>query len=126
MSDQFNMSGDFRGAIININSTLTNVRQSVGEIATEDEGARQDLERLIEQLGEALQDISSNNREDAEAVAETLKALVDSAKAEKPNKTMLKITADGLKKAAKNLARVMPTVLPIATQIATTVMKLVH
>ena len=100
MPDQFNMSGDFRGAIINIKSTLTNVQQSVGEISTNDENARKDLEKLIGQLSEALQKIPAEKQEQAQAVAETAKALVDSAKAEKPNKTMLKITGEGLKQAA--------------------------
>lgn len=125
MPDQFNLSGDFRGAVINIKSTLKDVQQSVGEISTNDESARKDLEKLIQQLSGALQKIPAAKQEDAQAVAETAKALVDSAKAEKPNKSMLKITSEGLKQAAQNLADVMPAVIPIAGQIALTVMKLV-
>jgi methyl-accepting chemotaxis protein len=125
MADQFNMSGDFRGAIINIKSTLTNVQQSVGEIPTDDESARKDLENLIEQLSEALQKIPAEKQEQAQAVAETAKALVETAKAEKPNKTMLQITGEGLKQAAKNLAEVMPTVVTIAGQIVMAVSKMV-
>jgi vacuolar-type H+-ATPase subunit I/STV1 len=125
MPDQFNLSGDFRGAVINIKSTLKDVQQSVGEISTNDENARRDLEKLIQQLSGALQKIPAAKQEDAQAVAETAKALVDSAKAEKPNKSMLKITSEGLKQAAQNLADVMPAVIPIAGQIALTVMKLV-
>jgi predicted AlkP superfamily phosphohydrolase/phosphomutase len=125
MPDQFNMSGDFRGAIINIKSTLTNVQQSVGDIRTNDENTRKDLEKLIGQLSEALQKIPAEKQEEAQAVAETAKALVDTAKAEKPNKTMVQITGEGLKKAAQNLADVMPTVVTIAGQIALTVIKLV-
>jgi methyl-accepting chemotaxis protein len=118
------MSGDFRGAIINIKSTLTNVQQSVGEIHTDDENARQELEKLIGQLSEALEKTPEESQEHAQAVAETAKALVDTAKAEKPNKTMLQITGEGLKKAAQNLAEVMPTVVTIASQIVMTVAKL--
>ena len=125
MPDQFNMSGDFRGAIINIKSTLTNVQQSIGDIRTDDENTRKDLEKLIEQLSEALQKVPAEKQEQAQAVAETAKALVDTAKAEKPNKTMVQITGEGLKKAAQNLADVMPTVVTIAGQIALTVIKLV-
>ena len=125
MPDQFNMRGDFRGAIINIKSTLTNVQQSVGDIPTSDENARKDLEKLIEQLSEALQQIPAEKQEQAQAVAETAKALVDTAKAEKPNKTMLQITGEGLKQAAQNLAEVMPTVVTIAGQIVMAVSKLV-
>jgi septal ring factor EnvC (AmiA/AmiB activator) len=124
MPDRFSMSGDFRGAFINIKSTLTNVQQSIGDISTDDPDTRKELEKLIEQLNEALQKTPVEKQEDAQAVAETAKALVDVAKAEKPNKTMLEITGEGLKKAAQNLADVMPVVLPIASQIVVTVMKL--
>ena len=124
MPDRYNMSGDFRGAIINIKSTLTNVQQSVGEIRTDDQNARQELGKLIGQLSEALEKTPEESQEHAQAVAETAKALVDTAKAEKPNKTMLQITGEGLKQAAQNLAEVMPVVVTIASQIVMTVAKL--
>lgn len=125
MPDRYNMSGDFRGAIINIKSTLTNVQQSVGEIQTGDQDARKELEKLIGQLSEALEKVPEGNQEQAQAVAETAKVLVDTAKAETPNKTMVQITGEGLKQAAQNLAEVMPVVVTIAGQIALTVAKLV-
>ena len=124
MADRINLSGDFRGSIINIKSTLTNVQQSVGEIRTDDQSARKELEKLIGELSEALQKVPEKNQEQAEAVAETAKALVDTAKAEKPNKVMLQISGEGLKQAAKNLADVMPLVVVIASQIVLTVAKL--
>ena len=124
MADRFDMSGDFRGAIINIKSTLTNVQQSIGDIRTDNETARKELETLIGQLSEALQKVPAEQQEQAEAVAETAKVLVDTAKAEKPNKTMLQISGEGLKQAAQNLAGVMPTVLTIASQIVMTIAKL--
>src|SRR5512134_3520835 len=125
MPDRFNLSGDFRGAIVNIKSTLTNVQQSVGDIRTGDENSRKELEKLIGQLSEALEKVPEEKQEQAQAVAETAKALVDTAKADKPNKTMVQITGEGLKQAAQNLANVMPAVVTIAGQIAVTVAKLV-
>jgi len=121
-----NLSGDFSGANVNfsIKSTLTNVKQSVAGIQTDDQDARKELEKLIAQLSEALQKVPEKSREHAEAVAETAKALVDTTKAEKPNKTMLQITGEGLKQAAQNLADVMPTVVTIASQIVVAVAKL--
>ena len=124
MADRFNMSGDFRGAIINIKSTLTNVQQSIGDIPSNDDTSRKELESLIGQLSEALQKVPAEHQEQAQAVAETAKVLVDTAKAEKPNKTMLQISGEGLKQAAQNLAGVMPTVLTIAGQIVMTIAKL--
>jgi methyl-accepting chemotaxis protein len=124
MADRFDMSGDFRGAIINIKSTLTNVQQSIGDIRTSDETTSKELESLIGQLSEALQKVPEGHQEQAEAVAETAKVLVDTAKAEKPNKTMLQISGEGLKQAAQNLAEVMPAVATIAGQIVMTITKL--
>lgn len=124
MGDSYNLSGDFRGAILNIKSTLRNVQQSIGEIPTADEAAKQELHRLIEELNQALEQVPPEKEEDAEAVAQTAEALVESAKAEKPNKTMIQITGEGLKQAAKNLAEVTPAVLSIASQIVLTVIKI--
>ena len=124
MSDTFNLSGDFRGAIVNIKSTLRNVTQTVNTLPSADESAKAELIRLIEQLNEALQKVPLEKAEDAEAVADSAKALVDAANKPKPNKATLQITADGLKKAAENIAAVMPAVVGIATQIVGAVFKL--
>jgi hypothetical protein len=125
MSDTFNMSGDFRGAILNIKSTLRNVTQTVSTLPGADESAKAELARLIEQLNEALQKVPSNKAEDAEAVADSAKALVDAANKPKPNKATLQITADGLKKAAENIAAVTPAVVGLASQIVGAVFKII-
>jgi hypothetical protein len=117
MGDRYNLSGDFRGAILNIESTLKNVQQSIGAMHTEDTAAKEELQALIAQLGETLKEAPPEKSEEAEAVAEAAKSLVEKAAAEKPNQTSIKITGEGLKQAAENLAGVMPTVLAIATQI---------
>jgi hypothetical protein len=124
MADRFNMSGDFRGAIVNIKSTLTNVQQSVGEIHSDDESTRRELESLIGQLSEALEKVPAGQQEQAEAVAETARVLVDAARAEKPNKTMLQISGEGLKQAAQNLAGFLPAVVTISGKIVGAVAKL--
>jgi hypothetical protein len=126
MPDQFTMSGDFRGAFINIKSTLTNVQQTIGDISTDDMDTRMELEKLIGQLNDALQKVPVEKQEEAEAVAQTAKALIDAAKAEKPNQTLLQITGDGLKRAAQELVKATPVVLHVASQIVMSVMKLVE
>ncbi len=125
MGDRFNLSGDFRGAIVNLKSKLENVQQTVGEIRSDDEDTRKELQKLIQQLSESLEKAPPEKKEQVEAVAETAKALVDQAKGEKPNKTLLQISGEGLKLAAKNLAEALPAVLPIAMQIVAAVGKMV-
>jgi hypothetical protein len=125
MGDTFNMSGNFTGAILNIKSTLTNVTQTVGQIPSANALEKEQLKQLIEQLNQALQQAPPDKVEEAEAVAKTAEALVQTANEAKPNKMMVQITGEGLKKAAENIAAVMPTVLIIATQIVSTISKIV-
>ncbi len=120
MGDTFNLSGNFSGSNINIKSTLTNVSQTIGSLPSADDASKQELQRLIQKLNEALQKVPPEKAEDAEAVADYAKDLVEITKDDKPNKTKFRITGEGLKEAAKSIAEVVP----IATQIVMTVAKL--
>jgi hypothetical protein len=122
--DKIVLSGDLRGANVNVKSRLENVTQAIGQIPSADPSAKDELQTLIAQLQEALQQAPEGKEEEAEAVAEYAQELVDAAAADKPNKTKVKITGEGLKMAAQNLATVMPSVLGIATQIVGVVLKL--
>jgi hypothetical protein len=122
--DQFTMSGDFRGAILNIKSTLENVSQSIGAAPHGDAATKAQLQELITQLSAALQQAPPEKTSEAEAVAETAKAAVEQATKEKPNRTLVQISAEGLKQAAQNLASVLPAVLPIAQKIAEAVQRM--
>ncbi len=126
MGDTFDLSGDFRGSIVNIQSKLENAQQTVGEIRSDDEVSKQELQQLIGQLSSALEKVPPEKHDEAEAVAATANTLVEQAKSPQPNRTMLQITGEGLKQAAKNLADITPTILSIATQIVLTVSKLTH
>ncbi len=123
--DTFTMSGDFRGAFLNIKSRLENVTQTIDALPRTDPSIKAELEKLVKELNDALQQVPADKAEDAEAVAQSAQLLVEKATEEEPNKTMIQITGEGLKKAAQNLADVMPTVLTIATQIVAAVSRLV-
>ena len=123
--DQFTMSGNFSGAILNIKSTLTNVSQSIGAAPIGDAATKAQLQALVEQLSAELQKVPAEKTGEAEAVVETAKAAVEQATKAQPNKTLVQISAEGLKQAAQNLAAALPTVLPIATQIADTLRKMI-
>lgn len=122
--DKTVMSGDFRGANVNVKAKLENVTQRIEQIPSADQSAKDELKALIVQLNEALQQTPEGQEEEAEAVADYAKELVDQAAAEKPNKIKIRITGEGLKMAAQNLAAVAPTVIGIATQIVGAVLKL--
>ena len=123
--DTFNMSGDFRGAMVNIKSKLDNVTQTINNMPTADSSEKQELQALVEQLKAELEQTPPELVSEGEAVAQMTETLVEAASAEKPNSTMVKITGEGLKQAAENVAAVMPTVLTIATQIVATVGRIV-
>jgi hypothetical protein len=125
MGDQFEMSGDFRGAIVNIESRLENVTQTVNNAAAVDDASKVELKRLLAELKETLGQVSHERREEAEAVAMAAEDLVEKGTVEEPIRTMIQISGEGLKQAARNLADVMPTVLTIATQIVTVIQRMV-
>jgi hypothetical protein len=122
--DTFNMSGDFRGANVNVKSHLENVQQTINALPHGDAESKAELQRLIVELNDALQEAPPEKAEEAEAVAQMAETLVETAAAENPNKTMLQISGEGLKQAAENIKGVLPAVVGIATQIVTAVAKL--
>ena len=124
MGDKITVSGNVAGSIVNIKSDLRNVQQSVGAIPSSDAALVEKLKALIDELSQKLQEVPSEHKEQAEAVAQTAQALVEAAKPEQPNKTMLQIAGEGLKQAASTLVEVVPALATIATQIVTTVMQM--
>jgi hypothetical protein len=122
--DNIIMSGDFRGANVNVKATLTNVTQTIGALPNAKDEDKEKLQQLMVQLNEALQQVPTEKADDAEAVAQYAETLVETANSEKPNKTMLQITGEGLKKAAENLATIVPDVVKIAGAIVTGILSL--
>ena len=118
-------SGDFRGAILTMRSTLSQVSQAIGTMPAASAADKETLAGLIADLQTALEAVvkqSPASAEDAEAVAETTKALVEQANQPKPNPSLLKITGEGLVKAAENLQTIVPAVLDISRQIVSFVL----
>lgn len=113
--------GNVSGSIVNIDSMLEQVNQTVGSASHFDESAKKQITGLVEQLKAELQKVPAEKKEEAEAVAESAKALVEAGAKSQPNKATIQITAEGLKKAAENIAGVMPNVLTIAAGIVKTI-----
>ncbi|MCE9646697.1 MAG: hypothetical protein K8S20_11925 [Chloroflexi bacterium] len=117
MGDVIHMSGDFRGANVPVKSTLKDVAMTISGSSAFDEPTKQALAGLIQQLDDVLSKSPEDKAEDAKAVADTAHMLVQTAAKDKPNPATVQITAEGLKKAALNLAFVLPAVVPIVKQI---------
>jgi hypothetical protein len=123
--DQFTMSGNVSGAMLNMKATLTNVSQSIGAAPQGDAAPKAQIQALIAQLSAELQKVPAEKVSEAEAVVETAKTAVEQATKAQPNKTMVQISVEGLQQAAQNLTAVLPTVLPLAERIAEVLQRMV-
>jgi hypothetical protein len=111
------MSGDFRGANLNIKSKLQDVSQTIGALTQADQPKKDELQQLILQLNDALQSAPPQKVEEAEEVSEATRLLIDAAAEENPNPTMFKMMGAGLKQAAGGLKNELPTVIDLTTKI---------
>jgi ElaB/YqjD/DUF883 family membrane-anchored ribosome-binding protein len=107
------IAGDVSGSIQNIHNS------SIGKTQAE----RDELQRLIEELRDALQEIPPEQADDAEAVRLKAEDLLTKANTDNPNKKVLQIEAEGLKKAAENIASVAGNVVSVAEKIIAIVLR---
>lgn len=103
--------------ILNIGSVLSAASQIVQDTSSLNDTEKGNIKHLLERLNSLLQDMSEEHTEDAEAVAEMAKNLVDNAMREKPNKRLIEVTAEGLRKAATNISLITSQVLVTVNEI---------
>jgi len=115
MGDQFEFSGDFRGAIVNIKSTLKNVQQSIGEIPSGDDARKKSEKTEFEDL-EVILEKAPQEKRNKPGGCSTAQALVEQAKQISPI-NMLQITGEGLKRGCPKPGRGDAAVVTIASQI---------
>ncbi len=115
------MSGDFRGAVLNIESQLSNVTQSIMAAAVSGP-AKGDLNSLVAALEAELGRVPAERAKEAEAVAGRL-AKVTAAAAEGDGE-MAGINSRALERAADALADARPALPPAARQITAAVRRL--
>ncbi|MDZ4720712.1 MAG: hypothetical protein SH847_19830 [Roseiflexaceae bacterium] len=108
-----------------INSTLTNVNQLIGAATQLNPQDAEQLKGLVAQLSAELEKARTQNPEAAAEVAKRTEDAVSKATAPKPDKEDVEYTLGRLTKAATNIGGVIGTVLPIATQIADFIRKMV-
>jgi hypothetical protein len=116
MGDNFTI-GNVTNANLNLKATLERVTQSIGTLPGADAAAQERLAELLNRLDEALKQAPQDQADEAAAVAELATDLVTKAKADKPNRGLLRISAEGLKQAAETLAGVVPAALTVAKEI---------
>ncbi len=110
---KISIGGNVTGGIVNVGGEQTfrgNVTINTNAISASEEH-RQELAALVKQLNAALTTISP---EDAEVIQSLAQAAVDEVSKDKPNKRLLEIKGENLKRAAENLAAVAPIAVKIA------------
>jgi hypothetical protein len=120
-------SGTFTGSNLVVSSTLTNVSQNIGGLPNADEATKKELTNLVAQLHAELEKLSiasPDRKDEIDAVAVSTGELIEKAKQDKPNRTVLQHAIDGVKSIAKTVADLAPAVLSTVTTIAGIVTKL--
>lgn len=124
MRDQFNLSGDFRGAIVNINASLDRATQSVSQ---HEDSLALDADRLRDlllDLRTALEASAPENADDAEALAVSTTHLIEAAVADRPNRQLVKGAIQAVLTGGKSLIAASPKIATTVNQIIDTVQKL--
>ena len=130
---QVHNTGDMKGAMITlggsidvggnvvINNAMDNAKQQVNHAPLEPDHKT----LLIQQLDELRAELAKvANREEAETVAELAEELISEASQARPKPSKLKITGEGLTKAAQNLAGVGAPVAVIAASIVREILRM--
>ncbi|NJK81886.1 MAG: hypothetical protein HC914_19300 [Chloroflexaceae bacterium] len=112
MGDQINIS-NVQNSILNIKTQLANVTQTVEGMQGIDENAKQELIEVVEQLRELLEKVPPEHIEDAETAVQRVNAIVKELSSSNPDKEIVSVNAESLKKAAQNIDAVMPQVFNI-------------
>jgi len=123
MGDNINIS-DIQGSNINLKASLTQVDQRINALIGQDVAEQVELKALIKQLFLLLSNAPQGQAEAAEVVVRRVETAVEEAGKAKPDKEVIAFSLDSLKKAATNLAAVIPDILPLASKIASHILNI--
>ncbi len=107
-------------SIINYQSTLTNVQQSIGAATPLSDSDKAQLTDLIEQFKKVLAgaELPEDEAEEAEAAAQDVKDAVDQLNAGKPNRKIIKSRVDEFERRIEIVGRIVPPIIAIGAKIA--------
>lgn len=113
--NQYNLSGDFQGSIVNVASALEGVVQQV-QAATLEVAVQTELIQLLRVLHKVLEDVPATHIQDAEAVASAVATVIGTALRTEPISVPAIAACAG---AAAHLDGVLPEVSKLAGGIVT-------
>ena len=112
------MSGDFRGAVLNIESRLENVVQTLGTMPNAAPDQRQELARLVGELKGALAKVPPEAVGDATNLTKRVEALAEEAAGDAPDPEYVRDLGESLRRAAGKLPGVATLVAAIVELVA--------
>jgi hypothetical protein len=112
------MNGDFRGAVLNIESRLENVVQTLGAMPNAAPDQRQELARLVGELKAALAQVSPEAVGDAANLTKRVEALAEEAAGDDPDPEYVRDLGESLKRAAGKLPGIATLVAAIVELVA--------
>lgn len=112
--EHYSLHGTYNQCIMNIGSNLENVRQVLEGCPVDQEAVAQ----TVNELTEALKQVPSEQAGKAQEVTDLAKGMADEVAKADPNRSVLSVSKDGMIEAAQTLAVVVPSVLPLAKQLA--------
>lgn len=113
------ISGDLRGAIVNLNSSLTSVTQIVNESPIINERDKEQLTELVTALKNEVKLLSPDHYEQAETIVEYTERAASQLKKQSPNRRILQLDLEGLEKAASTVEKIAPAIFRTAIAIVT-------
>lgn len=115
--DSYELSGDFRGAVVNVNSRLDHAVQSVAAIPYATPEERDRLAGLLGELRVVLADAPPEAAADADAIARRVEVLADETANQHPDAALIEQIAESVRRVAGKLAPKLPRLLPLLAAI---------
>ena len=113
--DNYELSGDFSGAIVNVKSILENSHQTIRNLQTGSAEDKADFAMLVTQLVQVLQDKKlAQHEETLTEIAQQTKELVAEVGNVEATTESVQEKGNMLKKAAENVKEALPIVVEIA------------
>jgi TolA-binding protein len=103
--------------VIQMRSQLDRVSQQVSNIPHAQAAERQTMSELVNSLKEQIERAPAGYESQIETLVKRLAALTEALEETQPEPELVKANGESLKKAAENIAGVLPVVLKIVSQI---------
>jgi hypothetical protein len=124
VNKSISIGGDNYG-IAGIDALFENVTNTINTAPNIDQSAKVELAKLMEDLKAELAKVPQERAADAANVAKRAQQAIEAATDSDPDSTIIEQSGKRLQQAAENIKNVAPTVISIATLIATAIRKFV-